>query len=325
MKILVTGGTGFLGSALVRRLVKEGHAVRVLCRKSSNKKRLEGLSVEWVEGDLIDAPSVGRAVAGCEVVFHCGAVVSYWRKDHPKMWQTNVIGTKHVVEACLKNKVRRLVHVSSILAIAEGKNGERVTERTPYNFAPYKIVYCDSKYQSEQAVLRGVKKGLNAVIVNPGAIFGAGLGRGTGRLVFYVVSGGRFSVPRGIGAVHIDDVVQGMLAALEKGKTGERYLLVGENLTYRELTQMAAHILEKKPPRQKIPSVLLKVAAFFLDRICSPFGKAPPITPAMAQLSSMKLYFSNEKAKRELGMAFRPLQTAIREAIEWYRSEGILE
>ena len=236
MRVLVTGGTGFVGSQLVAALVSRGDQVRVLRRANSSLLALEGLpNIEHVIGDILDLEAVAQAVTGCDLVFHVAALSSYWRAQREQIYRINVDGTRTVLEACLQARVPRVVVTSSVGAIGIRPDGRPADETTHFDRASANLAYADSKHRAEAVAQRLVKLGLDAVIVNPAAVFGPG--------DHYQISGSMIvefarrrlpAVPAGgLCVVDIDAVVQGHIAAAERGRTGERYILGGENLAHR--------------------------------------------------------------------------------------------
>ncbi len=326
MKSLVSGATGFIGSHVVRRLLKEGHSVRILRRETSSMKILEGLKVETAIGDVTDRASVFEAVKGCEAVFHVAGHVSWWRGHHEIQRKINVEGTRNVVEACLEYQIKRLVHTSSVAAIGFAPEGRIGNEETGYNWWPYRLNYCDTKYFAEQEVLQGVKKGLDAVIVNPAVVLGAGdLHLNAGAIVFQIARRNlRFYFDGGCCVCDVEDVARGHLQAFSKGKTGERYILGGDNYSWKDLFTLVASIVGVPPPKRKVPTWLLKLAAYGSDFRSHFTKKRLALTPESARITTIPCYFSSERAIRELGYKITPFRETIRKTYEWYRDNRYL-
>lgn len=326
MKILVTGATGFLGSHLVPRLIKEGYDVRILKEKSDPGDLLKGLNVEVVLGDIRDGKAVKAAVKGCEVVFHLVGIISYWEKLNELQYQVNVIGTRNVVEACLEYKVKRLIHVSSDVTVGVEGKGKLANEETPYNLFSLKVNYCDTKFLGEVEVLKGVAKGLNAVILCPASMYGEGDRRKikTDMTFNFKFPMNLFYMKGGIAVVDVKDVVEGLIKAWKKGKKGERYLLIGENLTFYEMRKIIAGALGKKPPIFCFPSCFLALLSYLFVGISKITKKRPKLTPEMARFNKIEFYFSNEKVKKELGLKFRFFKDSIKRAVKWYKEHGFL-
>jgi dihydroflavonol-4-reductase len=324
MKILVTGATGFLGHHLVKRLVKDGYKVRILKEKESPIELIKGLDLEVFEGDIRDLGSVKKAVKGCEVVFHLAGLISYWSKQNLLQYEINVLGTKNIVRACLEEGVKRLVYTSSTAAIGF-ESGKLADEETKFNLWNLNISYCNTKYLAELEIKEGVKKGLDAVIVCPGSMYGEGdlrrlredpvLPRGISSL---------FYVKGGLAVVDVEDVVEGEVMAWKKGKKGERYILVSENLSFYEIRKTISEALNKKPPKFYLPYPFFLVLAYILKWLSYLTGKRPRFTPENASFNKIYFYFSNEKAKKELGMKFRPFKKSVQSMISWYKEKRYL-
>lgn len=326
MKILITGATGFLGSHLVPRLIKEGHDVRILKEKNDPGDLLKGLNIEVVLGDIRDGKAVKAAVKGSEVVFHLVGIVSYWSKLNDLQYEVNVRGTKNVVEACLEYKIKRLIHVSSDVTVGvEGEN-KLANEETPYNLFPLRVNYCDTKFLGEMEVYKGIAKGLDAVILCPASMYGERDRRKikTDMTFNFKFPMNLFYMKGGIAVVDVEDVVEGLIKAWERGKRGERYLLIGENLTFYEMRKIISEVLGKKPPIFCFPSWLLTLLSYLFVGISKITKKRPKLTPEMARFNKIEFYFSNEKAERELGLKFRPFKDSIKRAIKWYKGHGFL-
>ena len=324
MKILVTGATGFLGHHLVKRLIDDGNEIRILKEKDAFMELLKGLKIEIFEGDIRDFEAVKKAVSGCEIVFHLAGIISYWSKQNSIQFEINVNGTKNVVKACLEEKVKRLIHTSSTAAVGFNPGG-LADEKTEFNLGNLGISYCDTKYLAEKEVQKGVKEGLDAVIVCPGSMYGPGdIRRIKDDPVFPKGFSSLFYVKGGLGVVDVEDVVEGEILAWKKGKRGERYILVGENLSFYDIRKTIAEILGKNPPRMALLYWIFLPISYILHWFSYLTGKRPKFTPENARLNGLYLYFSNEKAKKELGIQFRPFKESARRMIEWYKEKGYL-
>lgn len=354
MRILVTGATGFIGARLLARLAAECDEIRILRREGSSLKTIKNIKFEDFVGDVTDQGDVMRATRDCDYVFHVAASVSYWDKEKKEQYETNVIGTRNIVEACLANKVRRLIYTSSIVAIGAPAKGQLADEDAEYNLAPLNISYCDTKHAAEDEVQKGVKRGLDAVIVNPGAVFGPGdMRRHKGHLYGSRVWLNHFYVGGGIATVDVDDVVEGHIRAWKKGRKGERYILANENLTFKEISDVIANVMQKsplpppykggegeisKPPpfckgglggisknrRFKVPTIIVFAIAYLATVFSWLTGTRPVATIPMAEFTRVNLFFSNEKARRELGMQFRPFRDSVERSVEWFKERGNL-
>lgn len=327
MRILVTGATGFVGSHVVRKLLEAGHSIRVLRRASSSTKMLEGLTVETTVGDVTDRPSVLEAVDGCEAVFHVAGLVSFWRGERERQTAINVGGTRNIVDACLDRKVRRLVHTSSIAAVGYAAEGRLSDETVEYNWWPYRIHYNNTKHLAEEEVKVGLRRGLDAVIVNPAIVFGPGdLNLNAGAMIFQAARGRLVIYPTGGGCVcDVEDVARGHVLALEKGRTGERYILGGDNYTWKELFTLIAEVLGVPPPRRRLPTPALHLFAALAELNGLLTKKEPPITRESARITPVPGYYSSEKAVRELGYSVSPFRETVRKTYEWYLANGYLK
>ncbi|HEX9614988.1 MAG TPA: SDR family oxidoreductase [Bacteroidota bacterium] len=324
--VLVTGATGFLGSNLTAALVRQGLHVRILRRASSELRALESADVEHRVGDVLDKQSVLNAVRGCDTVFHAAALVSYWKRQRAQLFATNVDGTRNVVEACLELGVGKLVHTSSVAAIGFPSGKAPADESTVFNWEPYDVGYRISKHRAEQEVLRGVKLGLPAVIVNPSVIIGErDIHFNGGQIVrdvyrkrlFYYVQGG-------ISVAYVGDIVHGHLMAARQGRSGERYILSGENLTHKQLLSVTAEVVGGLKPAVKLPMWFAKGLAAVSETIGNVSNTKPWIARELVAGLDLICWFSCEKAKRELGYSVTPFRTAVQRTFEWYKRNSLL-
>ena len=326
MNILVTGGTGFVGSHLAAALIRRGDRVRVFRRPSSSLVALDGLDVEHFVGDILNPQAVGRAVAGCDCVFHVAAVASYWRARQEQVRRVNVEGTRMVMQACLDAGVRRVVHTSSVAAVGISPDGNPADENTTFDALSSTFVYAESKYRAEIEVQRAVAEGLSAVIVNPAAVIGPGDHHMISSSIVaefarrYVP----FVSPGGMAVVDIDAVVQGHLAAAERGRAGERYILGGENLSHREIAAIICELVDRRPPRWTIPAWLLGPAATVVDVYNRVSPRPPILSGEQVRLGGTNFFFDSRKAVRELDYQLLPFRAAAARAYRWYQDHGYL-
>jgi dihydroflavonol-4-reductase len=325
---LVTGATGFVGSAVARVLLKAGHPVRVLARPRSDRRNLKGLSVEIVQGSLEDAASLAAAVAGCRYLFHVAADYRLWVPDPGAMFRANVEGTRELMLAALAAGVERIVYTSSVATlgiVSDGVADEETPSRAEDMIGPYKR----SKFQAE-AVVRDLvaERSLPAVIVNPSTPIGPGdiKPTPTGRLIVEAAQG---RVPgfvdTGLNVVHVDDVALGHLLAAQMGEIGRRYILGGENLSLAEILAEVARLSGRRPPALKIPyGVVLPIAAG-AEALARLTGREPFATVDGVRMSRKKMFFSSARAIRELGYAPRPARQAIADAVVWFKANGYLQ
>lgn len=326
MTTLVTGATGFIGSNLVRALVARGQEVRVLHRANSRLIALDGLPVKHVTGDILDEESVARAVNGCECVYHVAARVDYWRATRQELFRTNITGTEVVMQACLRANVARVVHTSSVSAIGLPPHGTLGTEDTPFDARSARFAYAESKRMAEVRVQEMVQKGLPAVIVNPVIVVGA---RDYSTHVLAFVQeferGRVLAVPPGGACIaDVDAIVEGEIAAAERGRVGERYILGGENLTYREMIGLMANALGRPAPRRVVKGWALELAAAAIDLANAVGPKPLVVSGEQIRLSAGTYYFDSSKAVRELNYPLIPFQETVDKTCRWFRENGYL-
>ena len=326
MKILVTGATGFLGHHLVKKLKKGGYQIKILKEKSASTKLLDRdiKKIEIVEGDIRNQEDVESAVNGCDVVFHLVGMISYWNKLNNLQKEINVEGTKNVVNACLKYNAK-LIYASSNTTIGVEKE-KLADENTIYNLFPLKINYCDTKFLAEVEVYKGIAKGLEAIIICPASMYGEGDTRKikTDMTFDFEFPLNLFYPSGGISVVDVEDVAEGMIKAWHKEKNGERYIFVGENLSFYQIRKTIAKELGKKPPFLRIPAQLFSILSYVFLGISKITGKKPKLTPEIASFNKIKFHFSNKKAKKELKIEFTTFKESIKKAIAWYKENGYL-
>jgi len=324
--VLVTGGTGFIGSNLAIALLNEGCTVRVLRRRNSDLRALGDTEVEYVIGDLRDITSLRRALKGCDTVFHTAAMVSYWRKEREEMYDVNIGGTRSIVKLCLELGVKRLVHTSSIAAVGYTEDGTLARESNEFNWDRFDIGYRISKHLAEKEVQQGALRGLDAVIVNPSIVIGPrDIHFHGGQLIrdiykkriFYYITGG-------MNIVYVDDVVRGHILAARHGRVGERYILCGENMTHREIISTIAGIVGGLRPLFRVPPGAVRMIAATAERIGNMLNAKPWVTRELLASSGMTYYFSCDKAQHELGYQVTPFKEAVRRTFEWYKQQGLL-
>ena len=325
---LVTGATGFVGSAVARALLARGRRVRVLARPNSDRRNLGGLAVEIAEGAMEDPRSLARAVAGCRYVYHVAADYRIWVPDPVPMFRANVDGTRDLLTAALEAGAERVVYTSSVATLGLVPGGS-ATEETPSSVDDMIGPYKRSKFAAEQ-VARGLarERGLPVVIVNPSTPVGPGdiKPTPTGRLIVETARGQMPAfVDTGLNIVHVDDVAEGHLAAAENGRIGERYILGGENMALAEILAEVAQAVGRRPPWLRVPHSLLFPVAIGAELAARATGRDPFVTLDGVRMSRKKMYFSSEKASRELGYAPRPAREAIADAVSWFGANGYLK
>jgi dihydroflavonol-4-reductase len=329
LKILVTGASGFVGAAVVRRLVADGDAVRALVRSTSNRGNLAGLDVEVVEGDLSDSASLRVAVAGCQGLFHVAADYRLWVRHPEEMFRTNVAGTHDIMRAAADAGVEKIVYTSSVGTLGLPAGGGTGDEETPVSERDMIGVYKRSKFRAEQEVRRLIgETRLPAVIVNPSAPVGPGdlKPTPTGRMVVNAASGRMPAyVDTGLNIVHVDDVADGHLLAYRHGQVGQRYVLGGENLSLREILREIATIVGRPAPRFRLPHNLVLPVAYAAETIARMTGGAEPFVAVdSVRMAKKKMYYSSEKAKSALGYSARPAREALRDAVAWFREHDYI-
>jgi dihydroflavonol-4-reductase len=324
MTSLVTGATGFIGSAVVRRLLARGRAVRCLVEPGADRRNLTGLDVEVVEGDIGDRRAVASALVGVTSLFHLAAIYKIWLPDNRAMYDVNVEGTKTVLFAALEAGVARVVHTSSIAAVGlSSPDGTLSDETTEFNHWALASHYIRSKWLSERDAMRFAAEGLPVVVVNPAFPFGPRdrAPTPTGR---FIVEALRGRVPGylegGFNAVDVDDVAEGHVAAEERGRVGERYILGCHNVTYKEFYDAVASVAGLPPIRRRLPTPLVVGAAWVAEKLGDLTRREPFITYDSARYATRKVWFDCSKAQRELGLARTPLVDTIGRAVEWFRA-----
>ncbi|HEX7125358.1 MAG TPA: hopanoid-associated sugar epimerase [Thermodesulfobacteriota bacterium] len=327
MSTLVTGGTGFIGSAVVRRLVARGDRVRVLVRPGSDTRLLAGLDVERVEGDLRDPESLARAVAGCELVFHVGAHYALWTRDPAALYASNVDGTRHLLAAAHRAGVGRIVYTSSVGALGVPRGGVG-TETTPVRLEEMVGHYKRSKFLAEREAEAAARRGVPVVIVNPSTPVGPGDVKPTptGRIIVDLLTGRMPAyVDTGLNFVDVDDVAVGHLLAAEKGRVGERYILGHRNMRLVEFLGLVAAAAGRRAPRLRLPVAAVLPAAWVSQMVADRItGRHPRIPLEGVRMAARSMYFSSARAVAELGLPQSPIEGAVARAVQWFESNGYL-
>lgn len=325
---LVTGATGLVGSAVTRALLRAGRPVRVLARPNSDRRNLADLDVEIAEGSLEDVASLVRAVAGCRIVYHVAADYRIWVRDPGPMFRANVEGTRNLLTAASEAGVERTVYTSSVatLGLVPGGSADETTPGSAEDMiGPYKR----SKFEAEEVARQFAREGrASVVIVNPSTPVGPGDVKPTptGRLILEAARGQMPAfVDTGLNIVHVDDVAAGHLAAAEKGRLGERYILGGENMSLAEILAAVSQAVGRRAPRLRVPHAALFPVAFGAELAARVTGREPFVTLDGVRMSRKKMYFRSEKASRELGYQPRPAREAIADAVSWFKANGYLQ
>jgi len=326
LKAFVTGATGFLGSHVARVLAEQGAELRLLVRPTSDQRNIEGLNTDRVVGDLRDSASIEKALSGCDVVFHVAADYRLWVRDPEQMHRSNVEGTRYLLRAARKQGVRRVVYTSSVATMGFTSNGSLADEESPVSLENMIGHYKRSKFIAEEIAIEAAKSGGDVVIVNPTTPIGERdiKPTPTGRIVVDFLKR-KFPayVETGLNLVDATECARGHVQALEKGRSGERYILGGENLTLKQILDRLAAITGLKSPTVKLP-YLFALATGVVDEmvIGRLLGREPRATIDAVRMGRKMMFVSSAKAERELGWRMVPVDGALRRSVEWFRDHG---
>lgn len=329
MLAFVTGSTGFLGSHVARVLAEQGADLRLLVRASSDRRNIQELKAEQVVGDLRDPASIEKALAGCDVVFHVAADYRLWVRDPDEMYRSNVEGTRSLLEAARKQGVRRIVYTSSVatMGFTANLNHDHVAdEDSPVGIADMIGHYKRSKFMAEQVAIDAAKSGVDVVIVNPSTPIGERdiKPTPTGRIVVDFLKR-KFPayVETGLNLVDATECARGHVQALEKGRSGERYILGGENLTLKQILDRLAAITGLKSPTVKLPYAFAFATGVVDEMVTGRLlGREPRATIDAVRMGRKMMFVSSAKAERELGWRTVPVDGALRRSVEWFRGNG---
>ena len=327
MDALVTGGTGFIGANVARELTTAGATVRVVARAGGDRRALEGVPVEIVHGDLLDAASVRRAMAGVRVVYHVAADYRLWAPDPSVLYRTNVDGTRTVLEAAGEAGVARIVHTSSVGALGIPPDGRPGTEDTPVGLADMAGHYKRSKFLGERVALELAGKGLPVVVVNPSAPVGPWDVKPTptGQMIVDFMRGRMLAtVDTGLNIVHVRDVARGHLLAAERGVPGQRYILghAQGNLSLADIFRILADITGRRPPRFRVPYAVAWLGAACCEGLSRVTGRPPAVPLTAVRMSRKRMYFDPSRAVRELGLPQTDVRQALADAVAWFDARG---
>jgi dihydroflavonol-4-reductase len=327
-KILVTGASGFVGSAVARKLIEAGYSVRALVRGKSPRTHLAGLDLEYFEGDLRDRKSVARALAGMRYAFHVAADYRLWARDPSEIFASNVEGTRNLMEEAMRAGIERVVYTSSVATIALRSDGIAADETTPLREDQGIGAYKRSKIAAERLVEAMVaERGLAAVIVNPSTPIGPRDVRPTptGRIIIEAAKGRIPAfIDTGLNLVHVDDVASGHLAALRHGKIGERYILGGQDVLFSQMLHDIARRVGRRAARVRLPWRALVPVAYVAEAIAKVTGREPFATLDGVHMAKYRMFFASSKAERELGYRSRHYAEGIDDAVRWFREAGYL-
>jgi dihydroflavonol-4-reductase len=326
LKAFVTGATGFVGSHVARVLADQGADLRLLVRSTSNPKNIEGVRADRVVGDLRDVASLEKAMSGCDTVFHVAADYRLWIHDPEQMYRSNVEGTRAILQAARKDGVRRVVYTSSVATMGFTGNGKPADENSPRSLDHMIGHYKRSKFMAEQIAIEAGKSGMEVVIVNPNTPVGEQdiKPTPTGRIIVdFLKKKFPAYVDTGLNLVDVTECAHGHVAALEKGRSGERYILGGENLTLKQILDKLAAITGLPSPRVRVP-YFVALATGVVDEIVTGriLRREPRATIDAVRMGRKKMWVSSAKAERELGWKVVPVQDALRRAADWFRAHG---
>ncbi len=326
MLAFVTGATGFVGSHVARALAEQGASLRLLVRASSNTKNITELKADLVTGDLRDPASLRKAISGCDTLFHVAADYRLWVRDPEEMYRANVEGTRAILEAARRSGVRRVVYTSSVATMGFTSNAQPANEQSPVSLDNMIGPYKRSKFMAEQVAVEAAKSGIDVVIVNPTTPVGDRdiKPTPTGRIVVdFLKKKFPAYVDTGLNLVDVTECARGHIAALEKGRCGERYILGGENLTLKQILDKLAAITGLPSPSVRVPYVLA-LATGVVDEIVTGRirGREPRATIDAVRMGRKKMFVSSAKAELELGWKVVPVENALRRAADWFRANG---
>ena len=326
MLAFVTGATGFVGSHVARVLAEQGADLRLLVRSSSNLKNIRGLKAEQVVGDLRDPVTLEKAMAGCDVVFHVAADYRLWIPDPEQMYRANVEGTRAILQATRKNRVRRVVYTSSVATMGFTSNGRPADENSPVSLENMIGHYKRSKFMAEQVAMQAARSGMDVVVVNPTTPVGEQdiKPTPTGRIIVdFLKKKFPAYVDTGLNLVDVTECARGHVAALEKGRSGERYILGGENLTLKQILDKLAAITGLPSPKVRVPYAVA-LATGVVDEMVTGhiLRREPRVTIDAVRMGRKKMFVSSAKAGRELGWKTVPVDDALRHAVAWFQANG---
>lgn len=325
-KIFVTGPDGLLGSNIVRELIAQGYEVKAMVQPGRKTGTLDGLPIEKVEGDLLNGDQLKELIKGCRFVLHGAASTAMWPDKNPIVRKVNIEGTRNVLEACVPNQIERLVYIGTANSFGYGTKEQPGDENKAYSAGVYQNDYMDSKYQAHLLVLDYVKRGLNAVIVNPTFMLGPyDSAPSSGAMILAVVKGQvpGYS-PGGKNYICVKDAAKGAVNAIKMGRSGESYIMGNENLNYKEAFEKMAKVAGVKAPKMAVPKFALMLYGGWGSLMGRITGKAPKVSKTMAKISCAEFYYSSAKAVKEIQLPQTPIEQGIQEAIDWFRENGYL-
>jgi len=326
MLAFVTGATGFVGSHVARALAEQGAELRLLVRASSQPRNVQDLRAERVMGDLCDPTSLERGMAGCDVIFHVAADYRLWVRDPQQMYRANVEGTRAILAAARKNRIRRVVYTSSVATMAFTSNGQPADENSPVSLGNMIGYYKRSKFMAEQVAVEAGRSGMDVVVVNPTTPVGERdiKPTPTGRIIVdFLKKKFPAYVDTGLNLVDVKECARGHVSALEKGRSGERYILGGENLTLKQILDRLGVITGLPSPKIRVPYVVA-LATGVVDEMVTGYilGREPRATIDAVRMGRKKMFVSSGKAERELGWKIVEVEDALGRAVQWFQANG---
>lgn len=328
MKTLVTGATGFLGSSLVRELLKDGVEVKVLVRQNSDTRNIDGLDIERAYGDIRDIESVKAALKGCDTFYQTAALFAFWVPHNKVFYDINVDGTKTALSAALEQGVQKVVYTSTHATMGAYGADILANEGMEFNLWETGDHYCRSKYMGEVEALNICKQGLPLVIVNPAAVIGVRDIKPTpsGKIIVDIINK---KIPGyidgGMNRIDVEDVARGHILAAQKGRIGERYILGNENLAWKDFVELIGEVSGVETPKLKLPYSFAIMLGYGYQSIANITKKAPVLTVPQVRIGSKYSYYDSSKAISELGLPQTPIKTTIEKAVNWFRENGYVK
>jgi dihydroflavonol-4-reductase len=327
MKKLVTGATGFIGSAIMRELLKDGEEVKVLVRPTSNTRNIDGLDVEKVTGDIRDTDSIKAALKGCDTLYLTAAFFAHWAPDPKQLYEVNVGGTRATLQAALEAGTQKIVYTSTNNAIA-ASGPTPANEEKIFNYWESGDHYSMSKYIAENEARVFITRGLPVVIVNPTLVIGVNDVKPTpsGQMIIDVATRNMPGyIDGGVNIIDVEDVARGHILAAKKGRVGERYLLGGHNVTVHDYLFLIAKIAGVNPPEIRLPYPLALTLGHIFEFVSSITQKPPIVTASEVRIGRMTEWYDCSKAINELGLPQTPIEDTIRKALEWFKANGYIK
>jgi len=324
-KVFVTGATGFIGASLARELLELGCEVRALVRHGSDRRNLNGLEIEFWEGDLRDRHSLAKGLTGCDTLFHAAADYRLWTRDPATMYAVNVEGTRSILQAALAKEISKVVYTSSVGTLGNPGKGTPGTEETPVSFSDMVGHYKKSKFLAERAAESFIEQGLPLIIVNPSTPVGQLdiKPTPTGKIIVDFLNRKMPAyLDTGLNLIDVQDCAKGHILAALHGRIGEKYILGNENLTLKDIFTLLQQISGLPAPRVKLPYTPILLAAYLNEGISMLTRREPLIPLAGVQMAGKLMFFDSSKAIRELGLPQHPVKNALEKAVDWFRAEG---